>query len=133
MNSLPNFITDGAPLRALRARGGSAKNDLKTRVSPPTVKPVYNKSAYWKLRNFDWIKLRGSRAIHGSYATGFQTSLFWTGKLATFTDFVAKCKGTPTFGNDYFTTCNNLICCKRGLIPVGGNQLLSATKFTTMV
>ena len=99
MDSLPNFITYGASLSALRARGGSAKNDLKNQdcvFHHPRVKHFYYKSACLKLRNFDWIKLRGS------YVTGFQTSLFCAGKLATFTDFVTKCKSTLYFRQRLF-------------------------------
>ena len=32
MDSLPNFLTHGAPVRALRARGSSAKMDLGNSV-----------------------------------------------------------------------------------------------------
>ena len=66
----------------------------------------------------DWLKLRGSDAIHGIYVTRCKTSLPWAGKTGNIscTDFVAKIRTTFYFLQQLFVTCNNLICCKAVLI-----------------
>ena len=71
----------------------------------------------WSILNFffstsDWIKLRRSHTIQGSYVTCSKTSLPWTGRRATCTDFVAKSTTTFYFLQKMFATGNNLNCCR---------------------
>ena len=71
----------------------------------------------WSILNFffstsDWIKLRRSHTIQGSYVTCSKTSLPWTGRRATCTDFVAKSTTTFYFLQQMFATGNNLNCCR---------------------
>ena len=75
------------------------------RILPPTFKPV---SQQIRLLQFafildsDWKKLRGSRAIRGSYVTCCKTSLPWAGKTrASCTDFLTKSRTTFYFGNNF--------------------------------
>ena len=86
------------------------------RVWPPKFKPVLqqirlSQVANWVLTS-DWIKLRGSHAIQGSYVTCSKTSLPWTDRRATCTDFVAKSTTTFYFLQQIFATANNLNCCR---------------------
>jgi len=66
------------------------------------------------IQTSDWIKLRGSHAIHGDYVTWCKTSLPWV-KRSTWKDFVAKRRTTLYFLQKLVATCSNLICCKTGL------------------
>ena len=55
----------------------TVKRTTKTlRILPPTFKPV----SLQIILDSDWEKLRGSRAIGGSYVTCCKTSLLWAGK-----------------------------------------------------
>ena len=86
------------------------------RVWPPTFKAVLqqirlSQVACWVLTS-DWIKLRRSHTIQGSYVTCSKTSLPWTGRRATCTDFVAKSKTTFYFMQQMFATGKNLNCCR---------------------
>ena len=86
------------------------------RVWPPKFKPVLqqirlSQVACWILTS-DWIRLRRSHTIQGSYVTCSKTSLPWTGRRATCTDFVAKSTTTFYFLQKMFATGNNLNCCR---------------------
>ena len=65
------------------------------RVLPPMFKPVWQQirllQVAWILIS-DWIKLRGSHAIHGSYVTCSKTSLPWAGKTRNMYRFCRKKK-----------------------------------------
>ena len=136
MDSLSSFIARGDPLRAPRARGGSAKNDFKNQycVFPHPLSNLFTTNR----RVGSCVILIGQNYAGVAPYTG-ATSLvskqvcFGPGNSQHLQILLQNVKVLSTFGNDYFATCNNLICCKRGLISVGGNQLLSATNFTTMV
>ena len=71
----------------------------------PHIKPVLQQirllQVAWILTS-DWIKLRRSHTIYGSYVTRPKTRLLWA----------AKCRTTLQFLQQFFTTCNNLICRK---------------------
>ena len=80
------------------------------RVQPPTFKYVLHQirlsQVAWLLTS-DWIKLRGSHAIHKS-VTCCKTSLSWVSE--TCADFVARIQRTTFyFLQQLFATCNNLI------------------------
>jgi len=80
------------------------------RVQPPTFKSVLDQIQLlqdaWILTS-DWIKLRGSHAIHKS-VTCCKTSLSRVSE--TCTDFVARVQRTTFyFLQQLFATCNNLI------------------------
>ena len=80
------------------------KKKTVLRVSPPSVKPVYNKSACCKLPKIlivDQIKLHGSRDIQWSYVTGFKTNLLWAGKLAHIQILLQNVKVLSSFCYDF--------------------------------
>ena len=62
----------------------TVKRTTKTlRILPPTFKPVSLQIRLLQVAcilDSDWEKLRGSRAIGGSYVTCCKTSLLWAGK-----------------------------------------------------
>ena len=67
----------------------------------------------------DWIKLRGSHAIHRSYVTCLKTSLSWAGKTRNIHIQILLQKVVLLdryFLQNFFTICNKLVCCKTGLI-----------------
>ena len=63
------------------------------RVLPPTFKLVLQQTRLlqvaWILTS-DWIKLRGSNAIHGMYVTCCNTSLPWAGKTRNMNRLCSK-------------------------------------------
>ena len=65
----------------------------KLRILPPTFKAVSLQIRLLQVAcilDSDWKKLRGSRAIGGSYVTGCKTSLLWAGKTrATKTELLS--------------------------------------------
>ena len=80
----------------------TVKQTTKTlRILPPTFKPVSQQIRLVQVAcilDSDWKKLRGSRAIRGSYVTCCKTSLPWAGKTrANCTDFLAKSRTTLYF------------------------------------
>ena len=80
------------------------------RVQPPTFKsvlhPIRLSQVAWLLTS-NWIKLRGSHAIHKS-VTCCKTSLSWVSESCA--DFVARIQRTTFyFLQQLFATCNNLI------------------------
>ena len=94
------------------------------RILPPTFKPV---SQQIRLLQFafildsDWKKLRGSRAIRGSYVTCCKTSSPWAGKTrASCTDFLAKSRTTFYFGNNFPQPATNWFVARQ-IWFVGGN------------
>ena len=68
----------------------------------PHIKPVLQQirllQVAWIL-TYDWIKLRRSHTIYGSYVTLSKTRLLWA----------AKCRTTLKFLRQFFTACNNMI------------------------
>ena len=78
------------------------------RVWPPTFKPVLqqirlSQVVCWVLTS-DWIKLRGSHAIQGSYVTSSKQVCLGPVERATCTTFY--------FLQQIFATGNNLNCCR---------------------
>ena len=90
------------------------------RVLPPQIEPVLQQirslQVAWILTS-DWIKLRRSHAIHGSYITSCTTSLPWAGKTRIMCRFVLKSRTTlyRHFLQQIFEKRANLSCCKTGL------------------
>jgi len=84
----------------------TVKRTTKTlRILPPTFKPVSQQIRLVQVAcilDSDGKKLRGNRAIRGSYATCCKTSLPWAGKTrASCTDFLAKSRTTLYFRNNF--------------------------------
>ena len=77
------------------------------RVLPPSFKLFLEQirllQAAWILTS-DWIKLRGSHAIHGSYVTCCKTSLLWVSKTRNMYRFSAKSRTALLFQQQLFAT-----------------------------
>ena len=97
------------------------QNELNSdvHVVPPTLKPVFQQIRLWQVAwilTTDWMKLRG---IMGITSLAVKQVRVGSVKRATCTDFVAKSRTTFDFRQQFCATCDNLICCKKGL-NVGG-------------
>lgn len=96
------------------------------RVLPPTFKPVSQQislSQVARILTSDWIKIRGSHAIHRSYFSCCKTSLPWASKTRNMYIFSFKKENFSVLYATTFRNCNNLICCKTGLIHGWQNAL----------
>ena len=95
------------------------KTSSDVHVVPPTLKPVFQQIRLWQVAwilTTDWMKLRG---IMGITSLAVKQVRVGSVKRATCTDFVAKSRTTFDFRQQFCATCDNLICCKKGL-NVGG-------------
>ena len=103
----------------------------------PRIKPVLQQirllHVAWILTS-DWIKLRGSHAIHRNYVACWKTSLLLACKTSNVERFCCeKSRTTHYFLQQLFATCNNLICYMTDLIPGWWNaQNRYSTRFAAM-